>query len=91
MLALLVLSIIVLIFGLLLLVTKKPAGKVITAIGVGMIVTFMFYFAFVSAGIYGKPGAETGYVLNILGLIILVLGAAASIYYIKKSRTVQPA
>ncbi len=88
-LALLVFSVLVLVLGLVLWAIKKPAGKAVTAMGIGLVITFLFYFAFVASGVYGKPGAESGYVLNILGVMVLIVGAFVAIYYIKKARTLQ--
>ncbi len=90
MLALLTFSVAVLIIGLIAwLGFKRPSGRALTAMGVGLLVTFAFYFAFTATGIYGKPGAAAGYALNIVGLIVLLLGASTAIYHIKKVRAAE--
>ena len=82
----LIFSVIVLIIGILLLVVKRSSGKIVTAIGIGLIISFLFYFSFASTGIYGKAGPAGGYMLNALGIIFLIIVSIISIFYIKKSR-----
>ena len=47
--------------------------SIISLIGVGVIVTLIFYFLFTSLGIYGKAGKPEGMILNIIGAIIFIL------------------
>jgi len=84
--ATLIFSIVILIIGVILTLLKKPVGKAVTVMGAGLLITFLFYYAFVAAGVYGKPPEKIGYALNILGLIVLVVGAGLAIHVIKKIR-----
>lgn len=84
--ATLIFSVVVLVIGVILTLLKKPVGKAITVMGVGLLITFLFYYAFVAAGVYGKPPEKIGYTLNILALVILIVGAGLAIHVIKKIR-----
>lgn len=84
----LMLSLIILILGIVTwLLLGKAVGRAITIMGTGLLITFMLYFVFTTMGIYGKTGAKAGYILNVLGLIVMLLGASTAIYQIKRART----
>jgi len=80
------LSVIILIIGIILTLLKKPAGKAVAVMGAGLLITFLFYYVFVATGVYGKAPQKIGYVLNILAVIILFVGAGLAIHVIRRAR-----
>lgn len=81
---LLVLGIIILIAGFVLKFSmKKNFGMLLLVVGIGWLITFGFYFALVAAGVYGLQGAAGGYVNNIIGAILFIVGIVGIIYFVK--------
>lgn len=81
---LLVLGIIILVVGLVLKFgMKKNFGMLLLVVGIGWLITFVFYFALVAAGVYGLQGAAGGYANNIIGAILFIVGIVGIIYFVK--------
>lgn len=70
--------------GLGLIAMKKRGGLLALFIGLAWLISFGIYLALASTGIYGKVAAEAGYIPNVVGLVLLVLGIGVWIKISKK-------
>jgi len=80
-LALTIMGVVIVIIGIALLLAKKRGG-IVLLIGLLWLFTMALYYGLSAAGIYGTPHILN----NIIGVIILVVGGALSIYYLNKAR-----
>jgi len=79
--ALTVMGVVIVIIGIVLLLAKKRGG-IVLLIGLLWLFTMALYYGLSAAGIYGTPHILN----NIIGVIILIIGGALSIYYLNKVR-----
>ena len=75
-----VIGVIILLIGIALYVAKKKGGLMLTLLGALWLFTMGLYYGLAAAKLYGSSSI----LLNVIGIIILILGTAISIIYIKK-------
>jgi len=77
-----VIGVIILVVGIALLATKKKGGFLTLLIGLLWLLTMGIYYAFAYTGVY-----ETGLypVANIIGIVLLIVGLGAVLYYWSRS------
>jgi len=75
-----IIGVIILIIGIALYATRKKGGLMLTLIGGLWLFTMGLYYGLAATKLYGSGSI----LLNVIGIIILIVGAALSIVYIKK-------
>lgn len=77
-----IIGVIILILSIVLLATKKKSGFIALLIGLLWLLTMGIYYVFAYTGIY-KTGLYP--VANIIGVVILIVGLGAVLYYWSRS------
>ena len=85
--AVIAIGVIILIAGLALTASKTRGGLMLLVMGVLWLAAFGLYLALLSVGIYGKVGAEGGYIPNLIGLVLLIVGVVAGVRVARFRRT----
>jgi membrane-bound ClpP family serine protease len=75
-----VIGVIILLLGIAMHVAKRRGGLMLILVGVLWLFTMALYYGLVAAGLYGSGSI----VLNVIGVLILVVGGALSIVYLRK-------
>lgn len=75
-----VIGAIILLLGIAMHVAKRRGGLMLILVGVLWLFTMALYYGLVAAGLYGSGSI----VLNVIGVLILVIGGALSILYLRK-------
>jgi len=75
-----VIGVIILLLGIAMHVAKRRGGLILILVGVLWLFTMALYYGLVAAGLYGSGSI----VLNVIGVLILVVGGALSIVYLRK-------
>lgn len=81
--ALTIIGVVILVIGLALWALKKRGGVVVTLLGALWLFTMVLYYGLVYAGIYGT---EFHIAKNVIGLLILLVGAFVSVSYLRKAK-----
>lgn len=72
-------GVVVLIAGVVLTLVKIRGGLMLLLMGLVWLAAFGLYLALLLAGIYGKVGAEAGYIPNLIGLLLVIAGVVAGV------------
>jgi hypothetical protein len=75
-----IIGVIILLIGIALYAARKKGGLMLTLIGGLWLFTMGLYYGLVATKLYGSRSI----LLNVIGIIILIVGATLSIVYIKK-------
>jgi membrane-bound ClpP family serine protease len=75
-----VIGVIILLLGIAMHAAKRRGGLMLILVGVLWLFTMALYYGLVAAGLYGSGSI----VLNVIGVLILVVGGALSIVYLRK-------
>jgi len=81
-LALTVMGVVIVIIGVVLILAKKRGG-IVLLVGLLWLFTMALYYGLKAAGIYGTA---PHILKNIIGVTILIVGGALSVYYLNKVR-----
>lgn len=76
----------ILIIGLIAVGVKRRGGMALVIIGILWFVAFGLYLALLSAGIYPNVGPAAGYVPNIIGVVLIIVGLGVGYAAVKVAR-----
>lgn len=75
-----VIGAVIVVMGVVLYFTRRRGGAVLLTFGALWLFTMVLYYALTVTGLYGSGSI----VLNVIGLLILVVGGALSLLYLRK-------